>query len=97
MVGLEIVRRLPPHARVLGGGELRLERRRDLQRDLGLDGEDVRHLSIVRLRPQMPVCLRIHQLRDDAHAVAGATDAAGQHDRRAERGADLPERGAFAP
>src|SRR5215207_496197 len=97
MVRLHVVRRLPSYTRVLGRGELRLERRGDLQRDLGLNGEDVRHPSVVRLRPEMAGGLGVHQLRDDAHTIARATDAAGQHDGRAEGGTDLPERGPLLP
>src|SRR5690348_18442615 len=71
--------------------QLRLERVRDVQCDIRLDRENVRELAIVRLCPYLPSGFRIDELRDDAHAVAGVTNAAVEHGRGAERRPDLLE------
>ena len=49
-----------------------------------LDGEDLRHSAVDLDRPLGMSGCRVQQLRRDAHRVAGALEAAGQHPSRAE-------------
>jgi len=49
----------------------------DFARDFVLDFEDVFHFAIVPFRPQGELGLRVHELRCDAKAVAGAAEGAG--------------------
>ena len=91
-IGLDVLRRLPPHARLLVARQLGLERGRDVQRDVGLDREDVRQLPVVRLGPELPIGLDVDQRRHDAHAVAGVSDAAVEQRRRRRASRRSPER-----
>ena len=67
------------------------ERVGDVERDVGLDGEDVVELPVVRLGPEVAIGLGVDELRDDAHAIAGATYAAVEQRGGAERRADLAQ------
>ena len=62
---------------------------RDALGDLLLDREHVLDGSVVPLRPEMGAGRGIDELGGDAHAVAGAADAALDHVAGAERAADL--------
>ena len=90
-VRAEVERRPAQHALALVRRQLRPERGGDAQRDLALDLEDVRHLPVEAVGPEQTFGIESDELRDDAHAVAGATYAAVEHRRRAERVADLVE------
>jgi hypothetical protein len=54
LVRLDVAGRVAREPRLLVDGKLRLERGRDVQCDIALDGEDVSELAIVRLRPELP-------------------------------------------
>ena len=43
----------------------------DFLRNLALDGEDIRQIAVVSLRPEMRVVPRIDQLRVHPHTIAG--------------------------
>ena len=62
LVGLDVVGGLLADPGPLLRRELRLERGRDLQRDVGLDGEDVGQLAVVGLGPEVPVRLGVDEL-----------------------------------
>src|SRR5207245_8164365 len=49
--------------------------------DLALNGEDIREIAIVSLRPKMGVISCIDQLRINAHAIGCALHAALEHMR----------------
>src|SRR3989440_6663679 len=75
LVGLEIAGGLLVDPGSLIGGKLRLQRGRDLQRHVRLNREDIGQLTVVRLRPEVLIAVRVDELRDDPHPVAGAADA----------------------
>src|SRR5262249_41394337 len=59
--------------------------------DLVLDGEDVRQLAVVRLRPEVVAVGDVDQLGADPQPVAGLADAALQDGADAELFADLAD------
>ena len=89
LIGLNVLRRLSAHAHLLIKRELRLERDGNAQRNVGLDGENVRQLPVVRLHPQMLVIFDVDELCDDPHVVTRAPHAAIQEDRGPQRRSDL--------
>jgi len=73
------------------GRELHVQRLGDRRRDLVLDGEDVRQLSIVALRPQVTSVSSGNELRRDADARACFPDASLEHGGDAQRAGDTPD------
>ena len=69
---------------------------RDALGDLLLDREYVLQGSVVPLHPEVCSSRGLHELRRDAHATAGATDAALDHVPGPEHAADLAHIRAFA-
>ena len=70
---------------------LGLELLRDCFGDLTLNGEHIRQIAIVGLRPEVRVGSRVDQLRVDADTVAVALHAAFKHMGNAELLADLAQ------
>ena len=68
----------------------RRERGRDFLRDGGLDGENIREVAIVALRPDVLVVARVDELAGDADLAAGAAHAALENVGDAKFLADLP-------
>ena len=91
LVGLHVRGRLLPDLPTLLVGQLGLERGRDLQRHVALDGEDVGQLAIVGLGPEVPVRLDVDQLGDDPHPVPGPPDAALEQRGHVQDLTDLPQ------
>ena len=58
---------MDPH--LLAGGELDLQGCDDVLRDLVLQGEQVGHLAVVPLGPQVVAGQRVDELGGDAHLV----------------------------
>jgi hypothetical protein len=73
----------------LGTDQLKAERVRDSTRDLVLQGEQIAHVAVEPLRPQMGVGLGIDQLRVDAHLVPRPLDDPLQNIAHAQLAADL--------
>ena len=73
-------------------GELRLERVGDIHRDVGLDGEDVREITFVNVRPEVLICRSVDELRGDSNSILSVTDAALHHRSDVELGRDLGNR-----
>ena len=90
MVGLEVAGGVLPDARALVGRQLGLERRRDLERHVALDREDVGELAVVRLGPDVAVGLGIDQLRHHPHPVTSPPHAPLEQRPHAESLADFP-------
>ena len=65
--------------------ELQLQGVGNRRRNLVLDGEDVGHLAVVALRPQVRAVGSQNELRRHTDAAAGAADAALEDVRHAER------------
>src|SRR5438477_385874 len=59
--------------------------------DLALNGEDIREIAIVSLRPKMRVIACIDQLRINAHAIGCALHAALEHMRHSKLFADFAQ------
>ena len=91
LVRFQVAGRLLAHALLFVGAQSRFQCSRNAQRDIGLNREDVREITIVRLRPEMLVALRIDQLRDDAHAIAGAAHAPLEDRRSIQLRTDLAQ------
>ena len=87
VVRLETWRPLRPRR---GGArwELQFQRGGDLSRDLVLDGDDVRHLAVVVLRPDVVARFGVDELRRHAKPIALLPNAALEHRLDAERVAD---------
>ena len=60
----------------LGGRKFRAQLQGDFLRQRALDGEDVGQISIILLRPQVPVMNCVNQLHNQTDAVAGTADTA---------------------
>src|SRR5262249_19498296 len=75
-----LVDRKQPYFQRLGDGA----------RDLVLNGENILHLAIVAVRPQVVTILDVDQLRRHADLAAGLPDAAFQNGSYSQRRADLP-------
>jgi hypothetical protein len=73
------------------GGEPDLQRARDSLRDLVLNREDVRHLAIVPLGPDVAAVGRRDELCGDPDSVARLADAAFEHVGDAQHFGDLPD------
>ena len=71
--------------------ELGLELLRDCFGDLTLNGEHVRQIAIVGLRPEMRIGPRVDQLRVHADTLANALHAAFKHMGDTELLADLAQ------
>ena len=84
LIRLHIRGGLPSHAQLLVSRELRLERGRNAQRDVGLNGEDIGQLPVIRLHPQMLTGVGIDELCHDAHAFAGMSNTPIQYGGRAQ-------------
>src|SRR6476646_9083012 len=65
-------------------------------RDFILDGEDVRHLPVVTLRPEMAAIRGGDELGDNANAAAGTPYAAFEHMANAEDRGDFADVFLFA-
>ena len=65
--------------------------------DLILDGEHVRHLAVVALRPEVIAVGRAYELRRDADPVAGLAHTPFQDVLHIELGADLADVPLLAP
>ncbi len=91
VVSLEALRRARGQSHLDLRGERRPERRRDLARDVALDGEDVRggQLGVVRLGPQVAIGAGVDQLDGHPHAIARPLNAALDHGSHPELGGDL--------
>src|SRR5258705_1677144 len=63
----------------------------DSLRDLILDGEDVRHLAVVALGPEMKAISHLDELRRDSDVVACRANATLENVPDVEPPADLPE------
>ena len=63
----------------------------DRLRDIVLNGEDVLHLAVVALRPQMITVGNVHELSGDAKAVAHLADAALENRRDLQLPSDLAD------
>src|SRR5437762_1962345 len=59
--------------------------------DLAFNGEDIREIAIVSLRPKMRVIACIDQLRINAHAIGCALHAALEHMRHSKLFADFAQ------
>src|SRR5262245_1981250 len=79
-----------------GSGQSDAEGGRDLARDFVLDGEDVLHLVLIDLAPEVIAVLGVDELSGDAEAVGGASDAAFEDMSNVELGADLADVGELA-
>jgi hypothetical protein len=73
----------------LGGDQLEVERDRDPARDLVLQGEQIRHVAVEPLGPQMLVGCGIDKLCVDANLVARPANAPFQHIAHTKLAADL--------
>ena len=73
----------------LGADQRTVERDRDAAGDLVLQGEEVAHLAVEPLGPQMRVGCGVNQLGVDADLIARAAQAPLQHIAHAELAADL--------
>ena len=89
LVGLDVVGGLLPDPAPLLGRELGLQRGRDLERDIGLDGEDVGQLAVVGLGPEVTVVFRIDEGGNDPHPAPGPADAPIEEAGDVQRGRDL--------
>ena len=72
----EVARALAVQARYVFVQQLNAERFDDVTRDLILDGEDILHLAIERLRPEMEAVRHLDELRRDSHPIAGLAHTA---------------------
>lgn len=90
-VGLEIFGRLPSQAFALRGGELRVHRARDPQREVRLDLEDVGQATFICFRPEMEAGRDVDELRGDTDPVTLLAHAPFQHGARAQRATDLAD------
>ena len=72
LVGARVHRPRSAQAFPLARRELDLHLACDRLRQLALERQDVAHVALVALRPEMPVGGRLDELHGDAHAVAGA-------------------------
>ena len=61
----------------------------DACRDLVLNREDIRELALETLRPYLVAVIGVHELRRDAHAIAGLAHAALENRFHAQPSADL--------
>src|ERR1700759_793904 len=57
-------------------GESTMQRARDVQRDVVLDGENIADFTIVAIGPERSSRRRLHQMRPHANAIARALDGA---------------------
>ena len=87
--GVERVRRPALDALVLGGVEPRLDRGDDALGDLVLQGEEVRHVGVVAMGPDLQAGRGVAQLGPDPEVLPRAPDAAVEHVAHAEVAADL--------
>src|SRR5262249_58512522 len=90
LISIWILRRHAIDARLFVGRKLGLQLVGDSFGDFALDREDISHVAIIGLRPQVRVIARIDQLRVDAHAIARALNASFYHIRDSQLQRDLP-------
>ncbi len=86
---IHVVRRLAPGPEILGGVELRLDRRDDGLGDFVLHGEHVGEIAVVALRPEVTAGGHVDELGRDADVVAVLAHAAFDDVADAELFADL--------
>lgn len=79
LVGIEILRFAPRAAWRLRARNVCVQRHSDGARHFVLDHENVRHLPVVALRPEVCVARGVDQLRGDAHAISELAHAALEH------------------
>src|SRR4030095_10092155 len=72
---VEIVRSLPPCAGDLGQRDLRPDRCRYAGDNVVLQFKEIANLSVVALRPDMTIGLRIDQLRANSNPITGSAHA----------------------
>ena len=72
-------------------GKMHPKRVHDGMRDLVLDIENIPHLAVISLRPELVSIRRIDQLRRDTHAVAGTAHAPFEDVLDIEPGADFAD------
>src|SRR5207249_9485465 len=75
MVGVEIFGGRGHERRRLAAVQRDLQPSRDRFRDLILDSEDVGHVAVVALRPEMVAIAHFHQLDGDPEAIPSLADA----------------------
>ena len=86
---IHVVGRLAPGPEILGGVELRLDRRDDGLGDFVLHGEHVGEIAVVALRPEVTAGGHVDELGGDADVVAVLAHAAFDDVADAELLADL--------
>src|SRR6267154_3195657 len=89
IVGLQILRGLPPNLGLFAGGEGCFELGCDRLRELALEREDILQFAVVLLRPNLGVRLGVDELGVNPHAVARNLHASLQHVRNAQVAPDL--------
>ena len=89
IVGLQVFRGLVGQSLEFLRRKRHAQRLGDLARHFVLHFENVLHLAVEALRPQRKIGVRVHELRADAQARAGAAQSAGEDVSRAELLADL--------
>src|SRR5262245_1779531 len=70
IIGLQILRGLPPNLGLFAGGKGCFELGCDRLRELTLEREDVLQFAIVLLRPNLAVRLGVNELGVNPHAIA---------------------------
>ena len=93
---IHVVGRLAPGPEILGGIELRLDRRDHGLGDFVLHGEHVGEIAVVALRPEVTAGGDVDELGGDAHMVAVLAHAAFDDIADAELLADLLVMDGFA-
>src|SRR3989442_1083750 len=89
LIGQQIAGGLLVQPGLLIRRQLGLERGRDVQRHVRLDGEHIRELTVIRLRPEVSVGLCVDELRHDPHPIADPPHAAFEECRGLESRPDL--------
>ena len=88
---LGIFRRTHGDRVLLVAGELRLQAVSDRFGDLTYHGEEIRHLAVVDVRPEMSVGGCVNELHVHAHLLSGTLDAALQNVHDAKLLRDLAQ------
>ena len=91
VVGLDIAGSARGEAGFFGRQQPHFQGVGDRARDLVLDLEDVFHLAVVALRPEMVAVGHVDQLRADPDPLAGLAHAPFEHALNVERAADPPD------
>ena len=88
-ISLAVFRWLPRHLRLLRGRQLRLQRIGNFVSEIALDRENVGHIAVVIVGPDVLIGVGIDQLHVDAHLVSRAAHASLENIGNTERLADF--------